>query len=777
MRIGGKEKKRLMGLDILNNNAVTGHALFARPFFKDINSWASLQGMRYIDRTPAVMVLPSGDVVFSYYAPEAETVETCGVTGSFKSDRISLEKQEDGWFRKRVSGIPKGFHYNRWFVDGVQVSNPDAQFYGGFMCRNFFDIPESEDDFYFRKEVPHGTVRLEMYPSSVTGEMKGVYIYTPPGYEKSTEQEYPALYIQHGVGENETCWIWNGKAHFVMDNLIAEEEAVPMIIVMNSGYAFREDDDPVFYPGDFDSELVYDCIPFIEQKFRVKPGRENRAIAGLSLGAAQASLSASEHPDLFGYLGIFSGASHDALDKIAKEKLQYGLIFLSAGTHEPQAGNLHQLIRGIQDNGIPTMIQTYEGYHEWSPWRKSLRDFASLIFREEKLPEYPSTLETDRKPCTASAGRNQALTTMPLFCHPEFKEVVFATLPDGRPAGKYRECEPGIRVTGPGTAVFSFTDPLAKTVEVSFGGRRISLEKDENGRFSAEVSDIAPGFWYTEFFVNGTSFVHPQAQVCYGPFKAVNFFEMEDPDFTDYLMKEVPHGSVRFHLYHSSVTDEYKPLYVYTPAGYDESKDCLPVIYLQHGGGEDEIGWFWHGKVNYILDNLIAESRMKPCLVAMACGYSFAEDGSSHPTLSAFDEEMARDIVPVMDQLYRTIPDRRFRAMAGLSMGAIQTEKIIMKYPELFANAGMFSGVFFLKTETEDYTEVLYDREKFESLYHYVFVGVGEEDGLYRSVDPIMQDLRENRGLPIDYFHCPGAHTWTFWRKAAVKFFEKVFQN
>ena len=776
MSMKNAEKKILLGLSMLNNNAVTGHALFARPFFKDINSWSSLAGMKYIDRTPAVMVLEDGDVIFSYYAPEAEIVETCGHTGTFQKERIALEKQENGWFRKRVSGIPHGFHYNFWYVDGVQVSNPDAQFYGGFMGRNFFDVPEVPDDFYFRKDVPHGTVRLTMYRSGVTGRMKGVYVYTPPGYEQNTDEKYPVLYVQHGVAENETCWIWNGKAHFVMDNLIAEEEAVPMIVVMHSGYAFREDEDPVFYPGDFDQELVYDCIPFIEHEFRVKPGRENRAIAGLSLGGAQASLTAVKHPDLFGYLGVFSGAASDRIQQIADDQIQYGLVFMSSGTHEPQAKNLESLIKPVKDCGIPAITQTYEGYHEWSPWRKSLRDYASLIFREEKLPEYPSTLDPERKPCPVYEGRNQALTTMPLFFNPEWKEVVFATLPDGRPAGKYRDCEPGIKVLGPGRAEFSFTDPLAKTVEVSFAGRRVALEKDENGRFSKIEEDIAPGFWYTEFFVNGTPFVHPQAQICYGPFKAVNFFEMDDPDFTDYLMKDVPHGTVRFHLYHSSITGEYKPLYVYAPAGYDQKKDRLPVIYLQHGGGEDEIGWVWHGKINYVLDNLLAEGRMKPCLVAMACGYSFAEDGTSHPSLSAFDEEMANDIVPFVDQNYRTVPDRKFRAMSGLSMGAIQTEKIILKYPELFAKAGMFSGVFRITDDQGEEVPVFADEKTFSDAYDYVFIGVGEEDGLYKSVDPLVKKLREERNLPIDYFHCPGGHTWTFWRKAAVKFFEKVFR-
>ena len=312
----------------LTNTALLSHPLAYSPIAKQAaGGEKGIDFLHYIDRIQAVNVFDNGDVEFNFYAPSAECVEVAGVTGSFKSDKIPLFKKENGYFTRILSGIPAGFHYCDWFVDGVRVSNPDGRFYGGFRMMNFFDIPETQDDFYFRREVPHGTVRIELYHSSVNGRTKYAYIYTPPLYEENVDKLYPVLYLQHGVCEDETSWLWSGKANYILDNLIAEKKCQEMIIVMNSGYSFKEGEKAIFYPGDFDSELVYDCIPYIESNFRVKKGRSFRAVAGLSLGSAQASLSAANHPDLFGYLGVFSGPSSEGIEKIIKEKLSFGGIF------------------------------------------------------------------------------------------------------------------------------------------------------------------------------------------------------------------------------------------------------------------------------------------------------------------------------------------------------------------------------------------------------------------------------------------------------------------
>ena len=183
---------------------------------------------------------------------------------------------------------------------------------------------------------------MEYYKSSVNDRIKCAWVYCPPGYDSSDER-YPVLYIQHGVGENETGWVWQGKINYIADNLIADGFAEKMIIVMNSGYAFKEGEDPVFFPGDFDSELVNDCIPYIDSKYRTKTDKRNRAVAGLSLGSSQAFLSAMLHRDIFGSLGVFSGGfpikrgEYDFTDYFAdaeKVNSDFDLIFVSGGEQE-----------------------------------------------------------------------------------------------------------------------------------------------------------------------------------------------------------------------------------------------------------------------------------------------------------------------------------------------------------------------------------------------------------------------------------------------------------
>ena len=206
------------------NQAITLHPLF----FDPVNKKALLmkkngkEFVGYQEDRPGIIVTKDNEVIFSMYAPDAQSVEVSGVGGSMGKDRIVLEKDAEGYYTKKVSGIAPGFHYHDWYVDGVQVRNPIAPFcYGCFGAKNFFELPEPGQDFWFIKDVPHGDVQLHKYVSSVNGHMKSCYIYTPPTYQQGNKN-YPVLYIMHGVGENETGWIWNGKLNFIMDNLIAE---------------------------------------------------------------------------------------------------------------------------------------------------------------------------------------------------------------------------------------------------------------------------------------------------------------------------------------------------------------------------------------------------------------------------------------------------------------------------------------------------------------------------------------------------------------------------
>ena len=176
------------------------------------------------------------------------------------------------------------------------------------------------------------------------------------------------------------------------------------------------------------------------------------------------------------------------------------------------------------------------------------------------------------------------------------------------------------------------------------------------------------------------------------------------------------------------------------------------------------------------MDNLLKDGRCREMLIVMTTGYSFRADGSSHPTLGSVPEEIANDLIPFIDRTYRTISDRENRAMAGLSMGGMQSQVTVFRYPELFANIGIFSGGFVIKDEENDYTEILFNKQKFNDTFRYFFVGCGDNEGFIGPVQENVKKVTEEYGIPIDFFHMHGYHDWTFWRHCAVEFLQKVFR-
>lgn len=348
--------------------------------------------MEIVDADPNVQVFENGDVRFRFFAPEANNVQVAGLGGGFSRDRRTMTKDEEGWWSVTISGILPGFHYHEYFVDDNRLVNPDTLCgYGCFYAINYFDLPSDEDAFWMLKDVPHGDVRMEYYKSSVNGRTKCVWVYAPPGYDAGTDR-YPVLYIQHGVGENEMGWIWQGKLNLIADNLIAEGKCEKLIIVMNAGYAFKEGEDPTFFPGDFDSELANDCIPFIDAKYRTRTDKHRRAIAGLSLGSAQAFLSAMKHPDVFGSVGVFSGGfpikrnDYDYTGYFAdadKVNSDFDLIFVSGGENEGFLDRTLPILDDLRAKGVRITDYHRPGFHVWDVWRFSAYEYLQKLFEKE----------------------------------------------------------------------------------------------------------------------------------------------------------------------------------------------------------------------------------------------------------------------------------------------------------------------------------------------------------------------------------------------------------
>ncbi len=341
-------------------------------------------------------VLPDLRVVFKIKLPNVQKVE-------FNLGKIyPATRSDDGYWSVTTNPQVPGFHYYWMVVDGVPVNDPSSETYFGYGKQTSgIEIPETGVDYYLPKDVPHGEVRQRWYFSKTTGAWRRAFVYTPPDYDTNRKTRYPVLYLQHGSGEDERGWSKQGKVEFIMDNLIAEGKAKPMLVVMEQGYAQRlgEADSPPqnFSVSAFDDVVVKDLIPMIDSTYRTLTDRDNRALAGLSMGGFQAFAIGLNHLETFASIGGFSGAgggfrgekfdpktSHNGVmaDTEAFNK-KMRVIWLGIGTSEPKFlyDSVKRYHEALEQAGIKTVYYESPGTdHEWLTWRRSLHEFAPLLF-------------------------------------------------------------------------------------------------------------------------------------------------------------------------------------------------------------------------------------------------------------------------------------------------------------------------------------------------------------------------------------------------------------
>ena len=324
-----------------------------------------------------------------------------------------MKKDENGVWTGTSEPQDEGFHYYQLNIDGASVPDPGSKyFYGASRWGSGIDIPASDESLYTVKNVPQGSVNEVYYWSSVTEKMRHGYIYLPAEYYKNPDKKFPVLYLQHGMGENETGWSAQGKTGIIMDNLIAEGKAVPFIIFMDNGLDVRRPGDPA--PGQggfgdprpqgqrpqggprrgfggfnaFQDVLMKDIIPMVENNYRVMADTEHRAMAGLSMGGMQTHSITLANPTTFAYVGMFSGGTFntDELKDAADFKNTNKLLFMSAGGKETRMAEGENSVGKAAENlkAIGINAHSYvspETAHEWQTWRRSLYQFAQLLFK------------------------------------------------------------------------------------------------------------------------------------------------------------------------------------------------------------------------------------------------------------------------------------------------------------------------------------------------------------------------------------------------------------
>jgi enterochelin esterase family protein len=313
--------------------------------------------------------------------------------------------------------------------------------------------------------------------------------------------------------------------------------------------------------------------------------------------------------------------------------------------------------------------------------------------------------------------------------------------------------------------------------------KNYEMTKDQDGVWSVTTEPLEPGFHYYTFLIDGVRVSDHSGMVYYGSNYYSSGIEIPEKGVDFYDIKDVPHGEIRSVVYFSKNTGTWRPLNIYTPFGYDGSGKKYPVLYIQHGGGENEQGWVVQGKTANILDNLISGGLAKEMLVVISNG-NVGSNGYNAEGMKGFRDEMIENIIPFIEGHYRVVPDAAHRAMAGLSMGGGQTFYVGLANPDVFSYVGIFSsGVFggvqinSAPFDAEREIPGIYtDAGSFNSKLNLLYISVGEQDPRIEATRKIVDDFR-SKGLEVEFSSFPGGHEWQVWRKSLHDFAQRLFKD
>ncbi|MDA3816841.1 MAG: alpha/beta hydrolase-fold protein [Prolixibacteraceae bacterium] len=604
-----------------------------------------------------------------------------------------------------------------------------------------------------QKDIAHGKIDTVTYQSNTVGNDRTALVYTPPGFENSNK--YPVLYLLHGIGGDEFAWTKNGNACTILDNLYAQDKLEPMIVVMPNGRAMKNDraEGNIFSPerveafATFEKDLLNDLIPFVEKNYPAKEDPKNRAIAGLSMGGGQSLNFGLGNLDKFAWVGGFSSAPNTKKPtELAPEpqnlKNELNLLWLSCGDKD----NLIQISNGVHDylnqTDVPHIYYVDHGYHDFNVWKNSLYMFSQLLF----------------KPV------NEEL----------FDDISNA----GRPAETNIRSAEYPKIHPDGTATFKIKAPETRKIQLDLG-KKYDMNKTEEGYWQVTTDSLGEGFHYYSLIIDGVAVADPSSDTFYGMGRMASGIEVPFKGDDYYTLKNVPHGDIRIKRYYSEVTNSWRQFYMYTPPGYENSDQEYPVLYLLHGGGEDERGWATQGKTDLILDNLIAEEKAEPMIIVMVDG-NIPAPTFGESMLTIFEKELTKAVIPFVESNYRTKSGAENRALAGLSMGGIQTLYAGIYNTDIFFSLGVFSSGWINGAHNNianaQYKFMEENADKINSNLNHFWISMGgKEDIAWKNCQVMMSKFDE---LNIDYTYSEynGGHTWPVWRNNLYNFTQLLFK-
>lgn len=573
-----------------------------------------------------------------------------------------------------------------------------------------------------------GSIQTLGYDSSVAGEEREALVWLPPTY-KPTGKKFPVLYLQHGGGQSFRDWVEVGRAEQILDNLWLQGQLADMIVVMGNGNV-----------ADFSTELLENIVPAVEDSYNVAPGKKKRALAGLSMGGGQAFEVFSEHPGEFGAIGTFGAGRFGDLDSIPVRQMnnRTDLFRVYVGNKTDIAYN--DVFDSFQTFDARGLEYQFDGVnpdagHNWNAWQENLIDFAPRLFRT--TPSDPAMSEG-----------HAALTE-------RFEPPAPGTLPT-----PFIDDE-GF-VTFETTADFADAEYVSVWANWAPGGSWLRVEMNKVGdRWRGTVGPLEEKFYHYRLIVDRQAVKDASNPTSVTSEPAWSTFLV--PGEGSRLLADVPageQGALDVMTYQSTVANQERSAYVWTPPGYDADRaEPYPMFVLNHGGGQSWTDWVEVGRARQILDNLSRDGSIQPMVVVMPNG-----------NVSNYPRELLENVVPVTEERYNVSDNPAKRALAGLSAGGARTVSVLKANPGEFAWIGTFAAGFG-GTAGVDVAAINAGTELFR-LY------TGDiTDFTYGSVINSLPVL-DQAGIEYEFAGVTvGPHGWDVWQKNLIDFAPRLFQN
>ncbi len=744
----------------------------------------------------STVVNPDNTVTFKYQDPNAKSVK---LWTQF-SETVEMTKGDYEIWSVTVGPAEPDIYPYHFEVDGLSQMDPKCpDFFPNETFKNSL-LDMRADKLSALKDVPHGSVDYLNYWSPGLGMFIPVIVYTPPFYDdpKNKDKKYPVMYLISGTTDTEEVYFKVGKMNLILDNLIAQGKAKDMILVLPYGNPtlLKTEREPQRQGGgmggfggmgggyNFNQDFTDVLMPFVEKNYRTINDADHRGIGGFSRGGNQGMAIGLANLDKFSYLCSYSSFTQvrdsQFEDSEAFNKKVH-LFWLGIGTDDFLYGNSKDLMQMLDKHNIKNVkVFTHDKYgHTWMNARYWLEKSFPLLFQDQKVidkavAESMSLEEAEKVRLEKLGGAEPSRLTGSLMS---------SLFPAGVKSPEYN---------ADGTVTFRFQAPDAESVELGcdmlpFRDRTKAMEKDDRGVWTLTLTPPAPDVYRYSFMVNYRTYADPN-NMHIAPSQAFKSSLADvcgaEPGVKD--IQNVPHGKVSYRYYYSKACGLERPLCVYTPAGYDPNgNEKLPVLYLLHGLETYE-SWFKLGRINNILDNMIAKGEAKRMIVVMPESNPYPEmiaqgkatqENIDDYTLS--NKDLLDDVIPFIEKNYNVLKNADSRAIAGNTKAGRQSLALAFSNPDKFHYVGAFAptqingqnneiDANFRNGTFKPATEV---KEKIK----FVFIGTGKDDTLYPLSDMFDRYLT-SVGIKHTFYGPEAGQTWMHFRDCLVQAVKQMFK-